>query len=42
MIKSGDIPDLQAPPLIPKVIDAAEAIEDLPSCDSFEPTPDDF
>ena len=42
MIKSGDIPDLQAPPSIPTFIDAAEAIDDLPSYDSFEPSPDDF
>jgi hypothetical protein len=42
MIKSRDIPDLQAPPSIPKFIDTAEAIDDLPSYDSFEPSPDDF
>ena len=36
------IPDFQAPPPIPKFIDAAEAIDGLPSYDSFEPATDEF
>jgi hypothetical protein len=40
MMKSRGIPDFQAPPSIPTFIDA-EAIDVLPSYDSFEPSPDD-
>jgi hypothetical protein len=36
------IPDFQAPPPIPKYIDTVEALDELPSYDSFEPAPDDF
>jgi hypothetical protein len=36
------IPDFQAPPPIPKFIDAIEAIDELPEYDSFEPANDDF
>jgi hypothetical protein len=32
----------QAHPPIPKFIDAAEAVDEFPPYDSFEPTPDDF
>ena len=30
------------PPPIPKLIDTAHAIDELPEYDSFEPVPDDF
>jgi len=42
IMKSQGIADFRAPPSIPKFIDAVEAIEELPSYDSFEPTPDDL
>ena len=42
IMKSQGIPDFQAPPLIPKFIGTAQAIDELPSYDSFEPSPDDF
>jgi hypothetical protein len=50
IMKSQGIPDFQAPPPIPKFIDAVEAmvrqaqhnVDELPSDDSFEPSPDDF
>jgi len=42
IMKAQGIPDFQAPPSIPKFIDAVEAIDELPSYDSFEPSPDDF
>ena len=42
IMKAQGIPDFQAPPPIPKFIDAVEAIDELPSYDSFEPSPDDF
>jgi hypothetical protein len=32
----------QAPPPIPKFIDTLEAIDELTSCDSFKPAPDDL
>jgi hypothetical protein len=41
-MKAQGIPDFQAPPPIPRLIDAAEAIDEIPSYDSFEPVPDDF
>jgi len=41
-MKSQGIPDFQAPPPIPKFIDTREALDELPSYDSFEPAPDDF
>ena len=40
IMKSQGIPDFQAPPPIPKFSDTVEAIDELPSCDSFEPAPD--
>jgi hypothetical protein len=40
-MKAQGIPDFQAPPPIPKFIDTVEAIDELPSYDSFEPSPDD-
>jgi hypothetical protein len=42
IIKSQGIPDFQAPPPIPKFLDTVEAIDEIPSYDSFEPVPDDF
>jgi hypothetical protein len=42
IMKAQGIPDFQAPPPIPKLIHTVEAIDELPSYDSFEPTPDDF
>jgi hypothetical protein len=42
IMKSQGIPDFQAPPTIPKFINAQEAIDEIPSHDSFEPAPDDF
>jgi hypothetical protein len=42
IMKAQGIPDFQAPPPIPKFIDTVEAIDELPSCDSFEPSLDDF
>jgi hypothetical protein len=42
IMKSDGIPDLQAPPPIPKCINTAEAIDELPLYNSFEPSPDDF
>ena len=42
IMKAQGIPDFQAPPPIPKFIDAIEAIDELPSHDSFELAPDDF
>ena len=41
IMKAQGIPDFQAPPPIPKFIDTVEAIDELPSYDSFEPPPDD-
>jgi hypothetical protein len=51
-MKSQGIPDFfirrslgvvgQAPPPIPTFIDTALAIDEIPSYDSFEPSPDDF
>jgi len=42
IMTSQGIADFRAPPSIPKFIDATEAIDELPSYDSFEPSPDDF
>jgi hypothetical protein len=42
IMKAQGIPDFQAPPPIPKFIDTVEAIDELSSYDSFEPSPDDF
>ena len=50
ILKSQGIPDFQAQPLIPKLIDPQETIDEILSYDSFEPpvvsnvepTPDDF
>ncbi len=42
MMKAQGLPDLQARPPLPKFIYAAEAIDELPACDSFKLSPDDF
>jgi hypothetical protein len=50
ILKSQGIADFCAPPPIPRFNDTAEAIDELPSYDSFdppvvsnaEPSPDDF
>jgi hypothetical protein len=42
IMKAQGIPDFQAPSPIPRLIDAAEAIDEIPSYVSFEPAPDDF
>ena len=52
IMKAQGIPDFfirrslgvvgQAPPPIPRFIDTALAIDEIPSYDSFEPSPDDF
>jgi hypothetical protein len=42
IMKSQGIADFRAPPPIPKFIDASEALDELPSYDSFETAPDDF
>jgi hypothetical protein len=41
-MKAQGIPDFQAPSPIPKFIHTVEAIDEIPSYDSFEPSPDDF
>ena len=42
IMTSQGIADFRAPPSMLKFIDATEAIDELPSYDSFEPSPDDF
>ncbi len=42
IMKAQGIPDFQAPPPIPKFIDTSLAIDESPSYESFEPSPDDF
>ena len=42
IMKSQGIADFRAPPPIPKFIDASEAIDQLPSYDSLDLSPDDF
>ena len=42
IMKAQGIPDFHAPPSIPKFIDTAQAIDELPEYDAFEPAPDDF
>ena len=42
IVKSQGIPDFQAPPRIPKFIDTAQAIDEIPSYDFSEPSPDEF
>ena len=42
IMRAQGIPDFQAPPPIPKFIDTVEAVDELPSHDSFEPSLDDF
>jgi hypothetical protein len=42
IMKAQGIPDFQASPPFPKFIDTAQAIDEIPSYQSFEPAPDDF
>ena len=42
IMKSQGIADFRSPPPIPTFIDTTEALDELPSYDSFEPAPDDF
>jgi hypothetical protein len=42
IMKAQGIPNFQAHPPIPTFIDTAQAIDELPSYDLFEPSPDDF
>jgi hypothetical protein len=42
IMTSQGIADFRAPPSMLKFIDITEAIDELPSYDSFEPSPDDF
>ena len=42
IMKSQGIPEFNAPPPIPRFIDALEAIDELPSYDPFDPPPEDF
>ena len=44
IMKAEGFPDFRAPPAIAKFIDTStlQAIDELTSCDSFEPSPDDF
>jgi hypothetical protein len=42
IMKAQGIPDFQAPPPIPKYIDTLEALDEIPSYDSFEPATDEF
>ena len=42
IMKAQGVPDFLAPPPIPKFIDAVEAIDEIHSYDSFEPSPNDF
>jgi hypothetical protein len=41
-MKYQGIADFRAPPPIPRFIDTAQAIDELPEYDSFEPSPDDL
>jgi hypothetical protein len=42
IMKAQGIPDFQAPPPIPTFIDTEQAIDGIPSYDSFVPAPDEF
>ncbi len=42
IMKAQGIADFRAPPPIPTFIDTVEAIDEIPSYDSFEPDPDDL
>ena len=42
IMKAQGIPDFQAPPPIPKFIDAVEAIDEISSYDYFESSPEEF
>ena len=42
IMKAQGIPDFQAPPPILRFINTSETIDELPTYDSFEPSPDDL
>jgi hypothetical protein len=42
IMKAQGIPDFQGSPPIPRFIDITEAIDELPSYESFGPAPEDF
>ncbi len=42
IMRAEGLPDFRAPPAIPKFIDTSQDNYELSSCDSFEPSPDDF
>jgi hypothetical protein len=42
IMRAEGLPDFRAPPAIPKFIDTSQDTYELYSCDSFEPSPDDF
>ncbi len=42
IMKSHGLPDLRAPPPIPKFIDTSQAIDEIPIYDSFDPPMDEF
>jgi hypothetical protein len=42
IMKSQGSPGFQAPPPVPKFIDTAQAIDELTSYESVEPSPDEF
>ena len=42
IMRAEGLPDFRAPPAVSKFIDTSQAIDELSSCDFFEPAPDDF
>ena len=42
IMRAQGIADFRAPPVIPKFIDTSHAIDELPSYDSLEPSPEDL
>ena len=42
IMKAQGIADFRAPPPIPKFVDTAQAIDELPSYDSFESGPEEL
>ena len=42
IMRAEGLPDFREPPAIPKFIDTSQDTYELSSCDSFEPSPDDF
>ena len=41
-MKAQGLPDFHAPAPIPKFLDTAQDLDELPSCSSFEPAPDEM